>query len=80
MKNKIITLKNGKDFYIIEELNYNDKKYILGSECDLEKDQINEEELDLFELSIKDGDLIINNVEDETAQIVTNLIIKKIRS
>ena len=78
MKDKIITLKSGIDFYIIEEVDYKDKKYILGSKCDLIQDKISEEELNLFEISINNDDLVVNNVEDETAQIVTSMIMEKI--
>ncbi len=78
MKDKIITLKSGIDFYIIEEVDYKDKKYILGSKCDLIQDKISEEELNLFEININNDDLVVNNVEDETAQIVTSMIMEKI--
>ncbi|MBR3161118.1 MAG: hypothetical protein IKF19_00100 [Bacilli bacterium] len=79
MKDRIITLNSGINFYIIEELEYQNKKYILGSKCDLKKEIINQEELDLFEISIKDNNLVLNNVEDKTAQIITSIIIEKIQ-
>lgn len=81
MKDKIINIASGEQYYILEELNYQDKKYILGTFCDVEKDQINEEELVLFNVNIKDNDLIINNVNDQQlAQTVTEKILDKIRN
>lgn len=81
MKDKIINIGSGEQYYILEELNYEDQKYILGAQCDIEKDQINEEKLLLFNVSIKDNDLVINNVNDQNlAEIVTEKILEKIRN
>ena len=33
----MIELENGVNYYILEELTYNNKKYALAVECDLEK-------------------------------------------
>ena len=42
MKDMIFKLKNGKDYYILEELSHNNQKYALAIECNLEKDEIND--------------------------------------
>lgn len=81
MKDKIIKLQTGEEYYILEEINYEDKKYILGTKCNLEKDEINEEELTLLNVSIKDNELVINNVKDQQlAEIVTEKILDKIKN
>ena len=78
MKGKVITVNEMGDFYIVEELDYQDKKYVLCHTLDEEPKSDTEVELALFEVTIKDNDLVLDNVEDETAQIVTSLIMEKI--
>lgn len=81
MKDKIIKIGSGEEYYILEELNYEDQKYVLGVPCNLEKDEIDEEKLVLFNINIKDNDLVINNVHDQKlAETVTQNIIEKIRN
>ena len=58
MKDKVISLNSGEEYYILEELSYNSKKYALGLKCDLEHDIANEDELELFEISMNDGNLV----------------------
>ncbi len=80
MKDKVISLNTGEEYYILEELEYNHKKFGLGLKCDLEHDTVNEDELELFEISINNDNLVILNVTDnELATVVTNKILEKIR-
>ena len=53
MKNKVVKLHKGKDYYIIEELEYFGHLYALAAECNLEKDTINESELFLMEVRME---------------------------
>lgn len=81
MKDKIITLQDNKEYYILEELDYENNKYVLCSQCDLKTDSINENELSLFKINLKDDNLIINDVPDDNlANLVTNKILEKIRN
>lgn len=81
IKDKIIEMDNGKNYYILEEISYNGKKYLLAAECNLEKDEINKEDYLVLELDIENYDLKVNTIEnDELAQIVTNMLINKIRN
>ena len=80
MKDKVISLNSGEEYYILEELEYNDRKFGLGLKCDLEHDTANEDELELFEISMNDDNLVILDVTDEElAAKVTNKILEKIR-
>ena len=80
MKDKVISLNSGEEYYILEELGYNGKKYALGLKCDLEHDTANEDELELFEISMNDGELVVLDVtNEELATEVTNRILEKIR-
>lgn len=80
MKDKVIEIGNQDNIYVIEELDYQSKKYILGAKCDLEKDEVQKDELVLMEVSFKDGELVVKDVDDEMAVTVTELIQQKMRA
>lgn len=80
MKDKVIEIGNQDNIYVIEELDYQNKKYILGAKCDLEKDEVQKDELVLMEVSFKDGELVVKDVDDEMAVTVTELIQQKMRA
>lgn len=81
MKDKVISLDTGEDYYIFEELDYNDRKFALGAKCDLDKDTLNDEELEVLEISVNDGELVIIEVsDDDLARDVTERILSKIRN
>ena len=81
IKDKIIEMENGKEYYILEEVSYNGKKYLLSAECNLDKDEINEEDYLVMELEIENNNLKINTIEDDKlAVIVTNMLINKVRN
>ena len=80
MKDKVIEIGNQDNIYVIEELDYQNNKYILGAKCDLEKDEVQKDELVLMEVSFKDGELVVKDVDDEMAVTVTELIQQKMRA
>ena len=81
LKNKIIKMDNGKEYYILEEMQYNSKKYLLSIECDLDSDEIDEDNYHVMELTIENDNLKINQIKDnELALKVTNMLINKIRN
>ena len=80
MKDKVIEIGNQDNIYVIEELDYQNKKYILGAKCDLEKDEVEKDELVLMEVSFKDGELVVKDVDDEMAVTVTELMQQKMRA
>ena len=80
MIDKVIEIGNQDNIYVIEELDYQNKKYILGAKCDLEKDAVEKDELVLMEVSFKDGELVVKDVDDEMAVTVTELIQQKMRA
>ena len=80
MKGKVITVNEMGDFYIIEEMNYQNKKYVLCKSLDEENPSDTKIELSLFEVTIKENELKLENVEDETAQTITSMIMEKIQN
>lgn len=80
IKDKIIELNNGINYYILDEISYNNKKYILAAECDLEQDKLNEENYVVAEIKVEGTDLVTADIEDEEiSQIVTKMLIEKVR-
>ena len=80
IKDKIIELTNGVNYYILDEISYNNRKFILAAECDLENDTVNEDKYIVMELKINKNDLYIVNIEDDDlAKIVTKLLIEKVK-
>lgn len=80
IKDKIIELENGTNYYILDDIAYKEKKYVLAAECDSKNDSINENKYIVMELKINNNELFIVNIEDDNiANIVTRLLIEKVR-
>ena len=81
VKDKIIQMDNGKSYYVLEDVEYNGKKYILSLECDLDKDAVNEEDYFVMELSMVDGELAIKRVEDDNiSKIVIAMLLNNVKN
>lgn len=78
MKDRIVELDNGTQYYIVEELNDNGKKYVLLSKCDLKKDYISVEELEVKEAVMTDDGINIQNIRNENMleELTVRLIAK----
>lgn len=80
IKDKIIELNNGINYYVLEEISYNNKKYILAAECELEKDELKEDNYIVAEIKVEGTDLVTTDIEDEElSQIITKMLIEKVR-
>lgn len=80
IKDRIIELENGINYYILEDINYNEKKYVLAAECDLENDDVKDEKYIVLEVNVNNNDLLISNIkDDDVAIIVTKLLLEKAR-
>lgn len=79
VKDKIIQMDNGKSYYVLDETSYNEKKYLIAIECDLEKDDANEEDYLVMELAIENNELAIKRITDDNiAKTVTKMLLEKI--
>ena len=80
IKDKIIELENGSNYYILEDINYNQKKYVLAALCDLENDEIDEDNYIILEVNVNNNDLFTSHIIDEkTIETVTKLLIDKVK-
>ena len=80
IKNRIIQMENGRNYYVLEEVEYNNKKYVLSVECDLDKDDIEEDDYLIMEVALSGNDIVIKNVNSEkVAKIVSSILLEKIQ-
>lgn len=80
MKDIIFKLRNGKDYYILEEIFYNNKKYALATEYYSERNEINEEQFVIMEVKIINDELIVDEIyDDNIAEEVATLFKNKIQ-
>lgn len=80
IRDKIIELESGINYYILEEITYNNKKYALAVECDLEKEEINEDKYIVMELKLENNNLITADIEDDKeAAIISKMLLEKAR-
>ncbi len=78
MKDKIISLKNGDSYYIIDEIDYLGKKYAYGIPCNLKNESLNEETAIIMELKTEQNQIIVDEIyDDEIALEVLKLFQKK---
>ena len=79
IKDRIIELENGTNYYILDDITDMQKKYVLAAECDLKNDSVNEDKYIVMEIKINNNDLFIVNIKDDNiASIVTKLLIEKV--
>ena len=76
MINNIYELENGRQYVVIAEENIDNKKYVLVMECNYEKDEINEDLL-LKLVTINGDGIVFKNVDEETANRVLPILLKK---
>ena len=80
LEDKIITLDNGIQYYIFDSVQFEYEKYILCARCDLEKDEIDIQNLLIKKVVLKNDNIAIDDVEEpEKITEVTTLLLKKVQ-
>ena len=80
MKDKVLRISDNIRVYVIDELNYNDKKYIFTFEV-TDNDDVLEDRPHVLEVLVDNDNLVVNEIEDfETASIVNNMFITRLAS
>ena len=80
IKDRILSLDNGVSYYIIEELEKDNRKFILALPCDIEQDKATDEDFAIKEISMEGEDLVITSIEDEIATEISLLLLEKVRN
>ena len=80
MKDKVLRMNDNQRVYVVDELNYEDKKYIFAFEID-DNDDLLEDKPHTLEVLIENDSLILNEIENfEIASIVNNMFITRLAS
>lgn len=80
VKDKIIQMDDGKNYYVLEEVEYIGRKFLLSIECDLAHDTVNEKEYFIMELTLENGDLVIKQLPDKNlAERVLAMLLEKVK-
>ena len=81
MKDKIIELNNGKNYYVLEDLTLDDKYYIYCSLVNEANETVDENNFVIVEVRKKvDGSYSLIDIEDENdIFLITNLFLNKIK-
>ena len=82
MKGKIIELKDDSEYIVLEEIVYNDKKYIMASECNTKTEEIIEEDtMIVMEIELDREDLSVADIyDDDLAETVSKLLLEKMQN
>lgn len=65
MKDSILKLKDDKEYYVLEEIIYDNRNFVLAVECNLEKDEIKEDYLIMMEIKIINDNLVVDEINDD---------------
>ena len=78
LKDKIITLGDGRSYIVITDLNYADRMFVMCAEIDINQDKINDEEFIVREVVANGDDVNLISLEnDQELEAVTKLIVSK---
>lgn len=79
MKNKVLTLKNDIQIYVVDEVIYKNHRYVYGLQCDNKLGEISNNHI-LLEAKINDGRLVVDNIDDfATASVINNIFLSRFR-
>lgn len=81
LKDKVVQSENGRQYYVLEEINYDNKKYALALECDMDNDLINKDNYIVMEVTMNGDDLFLKNInDDDLAKKVISLLFNKVKN
>ena len=77
MKDKVISTKDNLRMYVLDELEYKNKKYIMCIGVD-ENDEIIDTNPHIYEVSVEENNLVTSDVTDfEIASVVNNMFLAR---
>ncbi len=74
MINKIYKLENGQEYLIVKEKDIDYQKYVLAVECNYDKDEINEDEVELKKVTLKNDEITLENVDENIEKIISQML------
>ena len=80
MKETIITLNDQQEYYVLEEINQYQKKYLLLAKYHKEIQEIENNNFIIGKLKMENNNLIIDNIQNqEEAELITQLFLNKMK-
>lgn len=70
MIDNIYELENGRQYVVVAEKTIDNKRYVLVSECNYEKDEINTDEILIKHVIVKEDSVYFDNVDEDTAKVI----------
>ncbi len=81
LKNKIVTLNDQKEYYVLEELDDNNKKYLFLSMYHSDDESINEDQFLVVELKLENDHLTFHNIEEQNeAERISAMFLEKMKN
>ena len=81
LKNKIITLNDNQEYYVLEELDDPQKKYVFLSLYHQEDESIDEDNYLVVELKLENANLTFCDIEDqEEAERISTMFLEKMKN
>lgn len=80
MKDNVITLENGIQYYVLNEIDHNGRRFILGIEVDNINDKVKESYC-ILEVTSQNDKLVMGNITDSTLKSeVENIFFTQLES
>lgn len=81
LKNKIITLNDKQEYYVLDELENNNKKYLFLSLYHQNDESIDEDKFLVIELRLENSNLTFHNIENqEEAERISAMFLEKMKN
>lgn len=79
MIDKIIRIKDGRSYYVIDAYKKNDRMFIFGIEA-LEQNDLLTNLCTIFEAKVEDGKVTLHDIDDQELDEVNKVFIERFKS
>lgn len=80
MKDKIIELNDGQNYYVLDEINHNGNRYICATLCDMKNETVKEDELVVCEVKVANNQLTVNDVDETVEKEIVNIFLQNMKN
>ena len=81
LKNKIVVLNDKKEYYVLDELDHHDKKYLFLSLYHANDESIDENQFFVVELELENANLTFHDIEDQNeAERISAMFLEKMKN
>ncbi len=80
MKDKAIVTKSGDNFYVVEDLTFDNRMFVMGIEFDPVKETVKREEFVIMECKVLGDEIELCDLDTDTGIVIANKFVEKIRN